>query len=57
MRWGVVNSHHVDSWAAYSPIIDILIGKAVIHVITEMAQHFVFDVTCDVIGEIEVNEI
>ena len=31
-------------------------GKAVIHGIAEMGQHFVFEFTCDVIGEAGVNE-
>ena len=35
---------------------DILVGKAVIHEITERAQNFVFDLTCNVIGEAEVND-
>ena len=59
MHWGVGDSHNVGSWAlrsAYAPVIDILVGKAVIRGITEMAQHFVFDLTCDVIGEAEFNE-
>ena len=56
MHWGVGDSYHVDSWAAYAPVIDILVGEAVIHGITEMAQHFVFNPTCDVIDEAEVNE-
>ena len=54
--WGIGDSHHVDSWTAYEPVIDILVVKAVIHGITEIAQHFVFDLTYDVIGEAEVNE-
>ena len=41
---------------AYAPVIDILVGKAVIHGIIEMAQHFVFDLTCDVIRQAEFNE-
>ena len=45
MHWGVGNSHHVDSWAAYAPVIDILVREAVIHGITEIAKHFVFDLT------------
>ena len=51
-------SHHVDSWAAYAPVsvMDIFAGKAVIHGIAEMGQPFVFDLTCDVVGEAEVNE-
>ena len=57
MHCGVGNSHHVDSWAAYTPVIDMLVVKAVIHGITEIAQHFIFDLTCDVIVEAEVNEI
>ena len=56
MHCGVGVSHHVDSWAAYASAMDILAGKAVIHGIAEMGQHFVFDLTCDVIGEAEVNE-
>ena len=30
--------------------------KAVLHGITEMPQHLVFDLTCDVIDEAEFNE-
>ena len=56
MHWGVGVSHHVDLWAAYAPVIDILVGKTVIHGITEMAQHFVFNLTYDIIGEGEVNK-
>ena len=56
MHCGVGVSHHVDSWAAYASAMDILAGKAVIHGIAEMGQHFVFDLTCDVIGEAEVKE-
>ena len=37
-------------------VIDILVGKAVVHGITDIAQHFAFDLTCDVIGEAEVNK-
>ena len=56
MHWGVGVSHHVDSWAAYAPVMDISAEKAVIHGIAERGQHVVFDLTCDVIGEVEVNE-
>ena len=37
----------------------ILVGKAVIHGITKIAQHFVFDLvlTCDVIGGSEVKDL
>ena len=56
MHLGVGDSHHVDSWAAYTSVIDILVGEAIIHGSTKMAQHFVFDLTCNVIGEPEVNE-
>ena len=56
MHWGVGDSHHIDSWATYAPVIDIFVGKAVIHGITEMARHFAFDRTCDVIGYAVVNE-
>ena len=35
---------------------DILAGKAAIHGIAEKGQHFVFDLTCDVVGEAEINE-
>ena len=56
MHWGVGDLYHVDPYAAYAPVIDILVGKAVIHGITEIAQHFVFDLTCDIIGDSEVNE-
>ena len=52
----VGDSHHVDSWAAYAPVIDILVGEVFIHGITEMAQHFIYDLTCDIIGEAGVNE-
>ena len=31
-------------------------GEAVINRIAEMGQHFVFDLTCDVIDEAEINE-
>ena len=41
---------------SYAPVIDILVGEAVIHGITEIDQHFVFEPTCDVIDEAEVNE-
>ena len=34
----------------------ILVWEAVSQGITEMAQHFVFDLTCDVIGEAKGNE-
>ena len=57
MHCGVGVSHHVDSWAAYASVMDILAGKAVIHGIAEMGQHFVFDLTCDVIGEAEVKKL
>ena len=56
MHWGVGVSRHVDSWAAYAPVINILVWKAVIHGITEMAQHFVFDLNCDIISEAEAKE-
>ena len=55
MHWGIGDTHHIDSWASYASVIDILVGEA-LYGITEMAQHFVFDLTCDVIGEAEVNE-
>ena len=42
--------------AAFAPVIDILVRKAAIHGIAEIAQYFVFNLTCDVIGEAEVNE-
>ena len=35
---------------------DIFAGKVVIHRIAEMGQHFVFDLTGDVINEAKVNE-
>ena len=53
MHWGIGDTHHIDSWASYASVIDILVGEA-LYGITEMAQHFVFDLTCDVIGEAEV---
>ena len=54
-HFSVGDSYHVDSWAAYAPITDVLVGKAVIQVITEIPQHFVFDLICgfDVIGDLE----
>ena len=42
--------------AAYVPVIDILVGKAVIHNITKIAQRVVFDLTCGIISDPEVNE-
>ena len=56
MHSGVGVSYHVDSWLAYASVMDIFAAKAVIHGIAEMGQHFDFDLTCDVIGEAEVNE-
>ena len=53
MHWSVGHSYHVHSWAAYAPVIDSLVGKAVIHGITEIVEHFVFGLTCDVIGDLE----
>ena len=47
---------YVDSWAAYSPVMDILVRKAVIHGIIAIAQHFIFDLTYDVNAEAEFNE-
>ena len=57
MHCDVGDSHHVKSWAVYVSVIDILVGEAVIHRITKMAQDFVFDLTCDVIGEPEVMSV
>ena len=56
MLWSVGNSNLVYSCAAYTSVIDILVVKAVIHDFTEIAQHFVLDLTCDVIGDPKVSE-
>ena len=56
MRSGFGDTHHVVSWLAYAPVMDIFAGKAVIHGIVEMGQPFLFDLTCDVIGKAEVIE-
>ena len=56
MRSGVGVSHDVDSSLSYAPVMDIFAGKAVIHGISEMGEHFVFDLICDCMGEAEVNE-
>ena len=45
----VAGSKHVDSWSANASVTDILVGKMVIHGITEITQHFVIGLTCDVI--------
>ena len=42
--------------ASLCGVINILIGETVIHGITEISRHFVFDLTCDVIDKVEVNE-
>ena len=44
--------HHVDLLAAYAPVIDILVGKAIVRRITEIAQGFVFYLTPSVGGEV-----
>ena len=56
MHSGVGVSYHVDSWLVYASVMYIFAAKAVILGIAEMGQHFDFDLTCDVIGEAEVNE-
>ena len=42
MHWGVGDSHHVHSRAAYAFVIDILAGEAVIHGITKWLNIFAF---------------
>ena len=51
MLQSVEDSDHADLWAAYEPAADILVGKAGIHDLTEVAQYFVFGLTSDVIGD------
>ena len=53
MHWSVGHSYHVHSWAAHASVIDSLAGKTVIHGITEIVEHFVFDLTSDVIVDLE----
>ena len=46
----VTDPNHVDSSAAYAFIPGILLGKA----FNGNVKHFVFDLTCDVTGDLEV---